>query len=135
MDRPKRRLRSACWPGGAVRGLIVASLALRRVWERLESGALAITPRDVAALCAASGRPSASEPLATPTSAGGPRCAELLWLIRSHLRDDLQAFVAMSVPAGRCRTCGRDRDPIPVPHSPAFAPRLSCPAEGCEVRS
>ena len=74
-------------------GVDVASLALRRVWERLESGALAITPCDVAALVRLQRETERERAPGYSDERWRATLRELLWLIRSPQRDDWPAFV------------------------------------------
>ena len=72
----------------------VASLAMRRLWERLESGVCSVSPADVAALVRLA-REIKTEPDAGRSDERWRAAVrELLWLARSHLRDGWPAFAA-----------------------------------------
>jgi hypothetical protein len=72
----------------------VASLAVRRLWERLESGVCSVSPADVAALVRLA-REIKTEPDAGRSDERWQAAVrEILWLARSHLRDGWPAFAA-----------------------------------------
>ena len=70
----------------------VASLAMRRLWERLEAGTIAVSPADAAALVRLA-REIKTEPYAGRSDERWQAAVrEILWLARSHLRDGWPAF-------------------------------------------
>ncbi len=72
----------------------VASLAMRRLWERLESGVCSVSPADAAALVRLA-REIKTEPDAGRSDERWQAAVrEILWLARSHLRDGWPAFAA-----------------------------------------
>jgi hypothetical protein len=72
----------------------LVSLAMRRLWERLESGVCSVSPADVAALTRLA-REIKTEPDAGRSDERWQATVrEILWLARSHLRDGWPAFAA-----------------------------------------
>ena len=69
----------------------LARLASRRLWEALDAGTLAVTPRDAVALlrlAREAGRDSAPDPRWSASM------RELLWVARRHLGSNWEAFAA-----------------------------------------
>lgn len=72
----------------------LASLAMRRLWERLEACTIAVSPADAAALIRLA-REIKTEPDAGRSDERWRAAVrEILWLARSHLRDGWSAFAA-----------------------------------------
>jgi hypothetical protein len=72
----------------------VAALALRRAYERLESGAIEVSARDAVALLRLAREIEREQAPGHSDEAWAATLRELLWLARSHLRDGWPAFAA-----------------------------------------
>jgi hypothetical protein len=72
----------------------VASLAMRRLWERLESGVCSVSPADVAALVRLAREIKPGSDAGRSDERWQAAVREILWLARSHLRDGWPAFAA-----------------------------------------
>jgi hypothetical protein len=74
----------------------VASLAMRRLWERLESGVCSVSPADVAALVRLAREAGRADLRSAPghsDEAWQASVRQLLWLAKSHLGTNWPAFV------------------------------------------
>jgi hypothetical protein len=75
----------------------LAALAMRRLWERLEAGTIAVSPADAAALVRLAREAGRADLRSAPGHSDEVwRLAlrEVLWAARSRLRDDWPSFVA-----------------------------------------
>jgi hypothetical protein len=71
-------------------------LVLRRLWEGLEAGVVTVTPKDVAALVRLQRdieKDERSAQAAGTIEQWQAATRELLWIARSHLRDDWPQFI------------------------------------------
>ena len=72
----------------------VASLALRRAWEALDSGTASVNLRDLAALLRLACEARDKRPPGHPDEQWRAAVREILWTARSHLRDGWPAFAS-----------------------------------------
>ena len=72
----------------------MASLALRRLWERLEAGTCPVRPADVVMLMRLAREVERERDSVVPDPRWTATIRELLWLVRSHLRDGWPQFAA-----------------------------------------